>query len=71
MYAGYYAVTVSGIIVMALLSGIAFASVTVSASRALHDSVFAAVMRAPMGWFDTQPTGRILSRFTGDLDAVR
>lgn len=71
LYAGFYAVSVVGVIVMALITGTTFALVTVSASRTLHDSVFASVMRAPMGWFDMQPTGRILSRFTGDIDQVR
>jgi ABC-type multidrug transport system fused ATPase/permease subunit len=56
--------------VSATMSSLCFAIISVSASRVLHNQVFASVMRAPMSWFDTQPTGRILSRFTGDLDQV-
>jgi ABC-type multidrug transport system fused ATPase/permease subunit len=67
---GFYALTVVGVVVTAAVSGLCFAMVSVAASKSLHNKVFASVMRAPMGWFDTQPVGRILSRFTGDLDQV-
>ena len=29
-----------------------------------------AVLRAPLGWFDETPSGRITSRFSGDLNGV-
>lgn len=52
------------------IQGFSFAGFTLKASRRLHDRVFASVLRATSSWLDTQPTGRILARFTGDLDTV-
>ncbi|OQR90434.1 multidrug resistance-associated protein 1 [Achlya hypogyna] len=40
------------------------------ASRALFDQMTAALLRAPMKFFDTNPTGRILNRFSGDFNAL-
>ena len=42
----------------------------ISASRALHASLLSAVLAAPMSFFDTTPVGRLISRFTKDMDAV-
>ena len=41
---------------------------TLGASTRLHDQVFAKVLRSPMSFFDTTPVGRILNRFSKDLD---
>jgi ABC-type multidrug transport system fused ATPase/permease subunit len=43
---------------------------TLRSSLQLHDRVFYRVMQAPMSFFDTTPSGRILNRFSADLDRV-
>ncbi|EEB06300.1 metal resistance protein YCF1 [Schizosaccharomyces japonicus yFS275] len=40
---------------------------TLRASHHLHDSMLKAVLRAPMSFFETTPTGRILNRFSSDV----
>ena len=40
------------------------------ASRSIHKNLLNNVMRSPMKFFDTNPTGRILNRFTSDLDTI-
>ncbi|XP_012496962.1 PREDICTED: multidrug resistance-associated protein 5 isoform X2 [Propithecus coquereli] len=43
---------------------------TLRASSRLHDELFRRILRSPMKFFDTTPTGRILNRFSKDLDEV-
>ncbi|XP_054264333.1 ATP-binding cassette sub-family C member 3-like [Macrosteles quadrilineatus] len=47
---------------------LAFGSVL--ASKYLHLSMLARVLRAPMSFFDTTPLGRIVNRFSKDIDIV-
>ena len=42
-------------------------SLLIKASRKLHDAMTAAVLRARIEFFDTQPLGRILNRFSADV----
>ncbi|KAJ2446736.1 hypothetical protein GGF42_005616 [Coemansia sp. RSA 2424] len=39
-------------------------------SKALHGKALQRVLRAPMAFFDTTPLGRILNRFTRDVDSL-
>lgn len=41
---------------------------TVKAASALHDKLFRRLLLSPMRFFDTTPLGRILTRFSRDMD---
>ncbi|QLG74461.1 hypothetical protein HG535_0G03440 [Zygotorulaspora mrakii] len=43
---------------------------SIKGSKVLHDTMAKNVMRAPMSFFETTPTGRILNRFSSDMQAV-
>ncbi|ORZ36243.1 P-loop containing nucleoside triphosphate hydrolase protein, partial [Catenaria anguillulae PL171] len=43
---------------------------SVNASRELHASLLARLIRAPMSFFDTTPAGRIVNRFSSDIDEL-
>ncbi|XP_015781159.1 multidrug resistance-associated protein 1 [Tetranychus urticae] len=40
----------------------------VEGSRWIHEQMLSRLIRAPMSFFDSTPTGRILNRFTKDID---
>jgi ABC-type multidrug transport system fused ATPase/permease subunit len=42
----------------------------VIAGRRLHNDMLERLMRAPMWYFDTTPLGRIVNRFSKDIDLV-
>ncbi|KAK9449812.1 P-loop containing nucleoside triphosphate hydrolase protein [Limtongia smithiae] len=43
---------------------------TIRAARNLHDTMLKRVLRSPMSFFDTTPLGRIINRFTADVNRV-
>ena len=43
---------------------------SVKAARYFHHNLFSGLLRLPMSFFDSQPTGRLMNRFTKDTQAV-
>ena len=56
-----------GVIVVNLTRTVTFFFVCVNASRILHNRMFACILRAPILFFDTNPIGRVLNRFSKDV----
>jgi ABC-type multidrug transport system fused ATPase/permease subunit len=41
-----------------------------NAASKLHGTMLERILRSPMSFFDTTPLGRILNRFSKDIDIV-
>lgn len=61
-----YGILVAVIICIAFVRALLFFHFTFKASSAIHDGVVQHVLRAPLAFFHTNPTGRILNRFSKD-----
>jgi ABC-type multidrug transport system fused ATPase/permease subunit len=70
LYAAVYAGLVGLVVLLNFVQGLLFSVATLAASKRLHSTVFRSVLRARIDWHDSQPTGRTLARFTGDVDTV-
>lgn len=67
-YLGIYAAFGVGTAILYLVNGIFLACIcTIRSARILHDSMYAAVMRAPLQFFESTTVGTILNRFSRDV----
>ncbi|XP_066459128.1 ATP-binding cassette sub-family C member 5 isoform X1 [Eleutherodactylus coqui] len=69
-YTGIYALSMVVMLILKAVRGVVFVKGTLRASSKLHDELFRRILRSPMKFFDTTPTGRILNRFSKDMDEV-
>lgn len=59
-----------GLIAFTVIRGFLFFSLAMKSSTNLHNDMFMGITRAPMYFFNTNPSGRILNRFSKDLGQV-
>ncbi|XP_018322247.1 multidrug resistance-associated protein 4-like [Agrilus planipennis] len=65
-----YSCLIGGSIILASFRAIYFYRLAMNASRKLHGSMFGALIRAPMRFFDSNPLGRIVNRFSKDMGVI-
>uniref|UniRef100_A0A8C4IMQ3 ATP binding cassette subfamily C member 4 (PEL blood group) n=1 Tax=Dicentrarchus labrax TaxID=13489 RepID=A0A8C4IMQ3_DICLA len=67
----FFSVLLSGLtatsVVFGFLRSLLFFNVLVSSAQTLHNSMFNAILRTPVHFFDINPIGRILNRFSKDI----
>lgn len=56
--------------VFVLVGSISLNLAALRGSKILHDNMLHRVLRAPMSFFDTTPMGRVLNRFSKDVDTA-
>ncbi|XP_069129780.1 ATP-binding cassette sub-family C member 5-like [Argopecten irradians] len=67
-YLFIYLGSMIGILVFTILKGLVQSLMMMRSTRLLHNRALANIMKAPMEFFDANPAGRILNRFSQDLD---
>ncbi|KAJ6642101.1 ATP-binding cassette sub-family C member 4 [Pseudolycoriella hygida] len=60
----------AGLFTIALCRSFSFYTICVRASQKLHDFMFNGIISTTMRFFDTNPSGRILNRFSKDMGAA-
>ncbi|KAK3921166.1 Multidrug resistance-associated protein 4 [Frankliniella fusca] len=65
-----YAGIVLATLLLCVIRSTVYYCLVLTISRRLHEFMFSAVIGAPMRFFDTNPSGRILNRFTKDMGSV-
>uniref|UniRef100_A0A914ZN19 ABC transmembrane type-1 domain-containing protein n=1 Tax=Parascaris univalens TaxID=6257 RepID=A0A914ZN19_PARUN len=65
-----FTVMVLLLMIVSVARSVWFRLVQVSAARLLHDMMFTAVVKAKVIFFDTNPIGRILNRFSKDVGTM-
>ncbi|PNF15053.1 Multidrug resistance-associated protein 9 [Cryptotermes secundus] len=65
----YFAFILGSVFITSIRS-IFFFKVCMTASKILHDTMFGSILAATMRFFDTNPSGRVLNRFSKDMGAV-
>uniref|UniRef100_A0A0U9HZ93 Putative ABCC protein n=1 Tax=Chrysomela populi TaxID=154003 RepID=A0A0U9HZ93_CHRPP len=69
-YIYIYTIFIAGSIILTTARSLLFYQVCMNASKGLHNKMFSNVLKAPMRFFNTNPSGRILNRFSRDIGAV-
>ena len=67
---GIYASLVSAAFVLAIIRAYVFFYGLLRASKNIHNKMVACVLQAQILFFDTNPAGRILNRFSKDIGAI-
>lgn len=65
-----YSSLVGALFVTTVLRSVTFFVICMTASVNLHNKIFARLLRAKTAFFDSNPAGRILNRFTKDLGII-
>ncbi|KAJ3187463.1 Multidrug resistance-associated protein 1 [Gaertneriomyces sp. JEL0708] len=69
-YLVYYAVVNSIVCVFLVLGNLAVVAATFRACKTYHALALTNISRAPISFFETQPIGRILNRFSKDMQTI-
>ncbi|XP_053126322.1 ATP-binding cassette sub-family C member 12 isoform X2 [Hemicordylus capensis] len=65
-----YGLSIVCMFTFSMIKAYVFTKATLLASSNLHDAMFSKILQSPMSFFDTTPTGRVVNRFSKDMDEL-
>lgn len=69
-YTNIYGAILGSLFIIALTRSITFFRFCASASQNLHDKMFGGLISTTLRFFDTNPSGRIMNRFSKDMGSA-
>ncbi|XP_074103395.1 multidrug-Resistance like Protein 1 isoform X2 [Cotesia typhae] len=69
-YVGVYGALGIGQAIFVLIAQLVMAIGCLQSSKQLHSELLFGILRLPIGFFDTTPSGRLLNRFGKDVDVI-
>ncbi len=69
-YCGVYCGLSAAYIGLNLWACLAFIRLSARASARIHGGCLASLLAAPLAWFEGVPSGRVLARFSGDMQIM-
>ena len=69
-YLGVYALFGAAQVGFVVMATFSLATGAIFASRLIHKRLLVNILRLPMSFFDTTPSGRILNRFSKDINTI-
>ena len=70
LYVSVYGIAAACFMLFLLIESAMFMLGGIRSSRSLHYRCLNTLMHAPVSWFDSNPKGRIISRFSADISVV-
>nr|CAD7423725.1 unnamed protein product [Timema monikensis] len=70
LYLGVYGMLGLGQVLCVCIGTLTVSVGTINAANTLHNTMLANILRLPQSLFDTTPTGRILTRFSSDVNVL-
>ncbi|KAL3283296.1 hypothetical protein HHI36_006444 [Cryptolaemus montrouzieri] len=70
LYIQTYTLILLVAIILTIIRSLLFFRICMKASTNLHNTMFTNILEATMRFFDTNPSGRILNRFSKDMGAI-
>nr|CAD7445720.1 unnamed protein product [Timema bartmani] len=70
LYLGVYGMLGLGQVVCVCIGTLTVSVGTINAANTLHNTMLANILRLPQSLFDTTPTGRLLTRFSSDVNVL-
>ncbi|XP_061827424.1 ATP-binding cassette sub-family C member 4-like isoform X3 [Nerophis lumbriciformis] len=67
LYLSVYAGLTAASVVFGFVRSLVYFSILVKSAQTLHNSMFEAILRTPVHFFEINPIGRILNRFSKDM----
>ena len=69
-YLSVFACLVAACLIFTIVRAYGFLKICLKCAERLHDKMVVAILQAPVLFFDSNPVGRILNRFSNDIGCV-